>query len=229
MTTEQHSDQQEWEQQQTLLSAAVDGEVSPDDAASLGLHLVDCVRCRRELDEMKRLHALLRALPAPVSERSFLLPLVDPQQSASTERPGKSPVPVSVRVYRRWRIMQWGGASVAAAGLAVALAGGLIFGGTSTAGYTPAPGQITHALPNQQSPSPAITDRSIPNTSPTPPAATPTPEPRQAKERTAASGAGPAVPWAGIGLGMTLGGGALVIAGTAGDRRRRRRLLESRD
>ncbi len=56
-----------------LMSAKLDGELSAEEAKALEGHLRVCPSCRREMEELERLHSLLGALPAeplplPVSE-----------------------------------------------------------------------------------------------------------------------------------------------------------------
>lgn len=46
-----------------LLDAYVDGELGPDDMASIAEHLETCAECRRRLEEREALGRLVRALP----------------------------------------------------------------------------------------------------------------------------------------------------------------------
>ena len=56
------------------LSAYLDGELAPADAAALERHLAECAECRDELAALREVRTLLRALPQPPLPRSFVLP-----------------------------------------------------------------------------------------------------------------------------------------------------------
>ncbi len=62
------------EYRQEQLSAALDGMLTPDEQTSLDVHLAGCEACAHELEELRQVRALLRAVPEPALPRSFLLP-----------------------------------------------------------------------------------------------------------------------------------------------------------
>src|SRR6185312_17309916 len=62
------------EYRQEQLSAALDGMLAPEEQTALDAHLAGCETCRRELEELRQVRMLLRALPEPALPRSFLLP-----------------------------------------------------------------------------------------------------------------------------------------------------------
>lgn len=62
------------EYRQEQLSAALDGMLTPDEQAALDAHLAGCDSCTRELEELRQVRMMLRALPQPAAPRSFLLP-----------------------------------------------------------------------------------------------------------------------------------------------------------
>jgi anti-sigma factor RsiW len=108
----QHSD---WEQQFERLSAYLDNEVGEAERAALERHLPTCEECQTALEELRQTRSLLRALPAPVSPRSFLIPETGavPQPIGRRVAAGTS----SLRHARRARVLQWAGGLVAAVGL----------------------------------------------------------------------------------------------------------------
>lgn len=63
------------EYRQEQLSTALDGMLTPEEQAALDAHLAGCESCRRELEELRQVRSLLRAVPEPALPRSFLLPL----------------------------------------------------------------------------------------------------------------------------------------------------------
>jgi len=63
------------------LSAYMDGELDPSDAARVEKHLKTCSECRQELDSLCQLTSLLRQVPAKKPPRSFLV-----SETAATER-----------------------------------------------------------------------------------------------------------------------------------------------
>lgn len=62
------------EYRQEQLSAALDGALTANEQAALDAHLAGCESCRSELEDLRQVRALLRALPEPALPRSFLLP-----------------------------------------------------------------------------------------------------------------------------------------------------------
>ena len=232
-----------WDEQRERLSAYIDGELPSAEAQQLEAHLASCAECRRELDELRQLRTLLRALPSPRPPRSFTLPET-------------GPVPVPVTVARRERqtrrpstvvarATQWAGGLAAAAGLLLVLGSAL-------------PGFGAHPFATSQTGAgssaaraPASSNTYAPNISPTPtnrrgssagqnldtthaPTAageqaqaaatpTPTPAPRQNVESGPAQSSGevPVLPLTGAGL--VIGGGVLLVGGRVAERRGRRR------
>jgi anti-sigma factor RsiW len=76
------------EYRQEQLSAALDGMLAPEEQAALDAHLAECETCTRELEELRQVRMLLRAMPEPALPRSFLLPtegeLAAPHRAART-------------------------------------------------------------------------------------------------------------------------------------------------
>ena len=76
------------EYRQEQLSAALDAYLMPEEQTALDAHLAGCDTCARELEELRQVRRLLRAMPEPVLPRSFLLPtegeLVAPRSPART-------------------------------------------------------------------------------------------------------------------------------------------------
>ena len=56
------------------LSAYMDGELPPDDAARVEKHLKECADCQRELDSLCELTSLMRQMPSRTPPRSFFVP-----------------------------------------------------------------------------------------------------------------------------------------------------------
>lgn len=130
------------EYRQEQLSAALDGALAADEQAALDAHLAGCESCRSELEELRQVRALLRALPEPALPRSFLLPtegeLAAPRAPAHTreippvgDMAGETPV-TPLRPRDRWEhpsrramrtlgVTRWIGTIAAALGLALFL------------------------------------------------------------------------------------------------------------
>ncbi len=108
-----HNDQRQLE----LLSAYLDGELSETERATLEEHLATCPECQRTLAELQQIRTLLRALPEPALERSFLLPETGAiPETLSRHSPGTQ------ARHRTGRILpaptlQWIGSLVAVVGL----------------------------------------------------------------------------------------------------------------
>jgi anti-sigma factor RsiW len=94
------------EYRQEQLSAALDGMLTPEEQAALDAHLAGCESCRRELEELRQVRSLLRAVPEPALPRSFLLPMdgdlpaphsshTPPAAPASRPPASRSPAPVT--------------------------------------------------------------------------------------------------------------------------------------
>jgi hypothetical protein len=122
------------EYRQKQLSAALDGMLPPDEQAALDAHLAGCVTCARELEELRQVRSLLRAMPQPALPRSFLLPTGDAAASSRTAVQGRQPVPAvtpewpparrsaeAARAMRTLRATRWIGTIAAMLGLALFL------------------------------------------------------------------------------------------------------------
>ncbi len=106
-----HDDQ---EQLTEALSAYLDGALEGAERDMLERHLATCDACRAELAGLRRVGALLRALPEPALPHSFTLP-------AATTRAGR---PAAVRRASGWaRAAQWVGGLAAVLGLGLLVAG----------------------------------------------------------------------------------------------------------
>lgn len=98
-----------------LLSAYIDGNVSPDERALLESHLAECPRCARDLETLRRTVAWVGSLPTMTVPRSFAL---------RPEDVGSGRVP-SVARRPWWQVL----ASPAWVGMVAALACVLFVGG----------------------------------------------------------------------------------------------------
>lgn len=76
-----------------LLSAYLDGEVSPDESTTVREHLGDCEDCRDELQAVMEARAAVRALPL-LEPPAFLLP----REEQEAERRWYMPVAAAVAV-----------------------------------------------------------------------------------------------------------------------------------
>ena len=130
------------EYRQEQLSAALDGMLTPDERVALDAHLAGCASCRRELEEMRQVRSLLRAVAEPALPRSFLLPLegdLPAPRSAQTAQAPRPPVAprtpanvtslrqperrerASARASRTLQVTRWIGTIAAILGLALFL------------------------------------------------------------------------------------------------------------
>ena len=127
------------EYRQEQLSAALDGMLTPDERAALDAHLAGCASCRRELEELRQVRSLLRAVAEPALPRSFLLPLegdLPAPHATQSPRPPVAPrtpasvTPLrqpergeraSVRATRTLQVTRWIGTIAAILGLALFL------------------------------------------------------------------------------------------------------------
>lgn len=131
------------EYRQEQLSAALDGMLTPEEQAELDAHLAGCESCRRELEELRQVRSLLRAVPEPALPRSFLLPLEGNLPAHRTSRtppatsapgaprtptpvtplrpaPGREPTGVhTTRTSRTLQVTRWIGTIAAILGLAL--------------------------------------------------------------------------------------------------------------
>jgi hypothetical protein len=219
----------DWERQREQLSAYLDGELEPDEHATLERHLTDCPACQEELRQLRATRALLRAMPVPALPRSFTLPEEGPVPVPLPRRAAAPPR----RVARRGpRIAQWGGALAAALGLALLLGSALAAGhGTTSLASAPYSGsgaqadQTTSRSPSATSTgpysinSPAVGTGAATQPAKTPKAATPgqqtpTPTPtfapsgRNTNPTNSVNTVPPALPITGAGLFV---GGAVVF------------------
>ena len=127
------------EYRQEQLSAALDGMLTPDERAALDAHLAGCASCRHELEELRQVRSLLRAVAEPALPRSFLLPLegdLPAPHATQSPRPPVAPrtpasvTPLrqpergeraSVRATRTLQVTRWIGTIAAILGLALFL------------------------------------------------------------------------------------------------------------
>jgi anti-sigma factor RsiW len=217
----------DWERQREQLSAYLDGELSAAERTALERHLPTCAECRAELAELRRMRALLGALPTPALPRSFALstggtrprpPVTASRESAQPNRPAW------------YRASQWAGSVAASIGLVLLLGNALL--GTLHTPNSRSGALSTSAAPNygttkstgtadqsQQTPAaptgpeatntPTATDRIGASTAPTP---TPFSEPPPSGQEP------PLLPLTGAGL--LTGGVALLVLGRVARRRR---------
>lgn len=75
-----------WDERREQLSALLDGALPAAERAQLEAHLAGCAACRAELESLRRMSALLRALPQPALPRSFALPLEPSTQQSADDR-----------------------------------------------------------------------------------------------------------------------------------------------
>ncbi len=89
----------DWDRQREQLSALLDNELDEQERADLEAHLGACAECRAELESLRRVRALVRALPQPSLPRSFALPVEAPaaQEASQQAAPAAHPTPVSAR------------------------------------------------------------------------------------------------------------------------------------
>ena len=149
------------EYRQEQLSAALDGMLAPEEQTALDAHLAGCETCARELEELRQVRMLLRAMPEPALPRSFLLPtegeLVAPRNPARTaERaPAMTVTPLrqpTRRATRTLQVTRWIGTIAAVLGMALFLATLLAHQGASYSA-TSAP---SAAQPHSGGPNPAV-------------------------------------------------------------------------
>jgi hypothetical protein len=113
------------EYRQEQLSAALDGMLAPDEQAMLDAHLAGCATCSRELEELRQVRRLLRAMPEPALPRSFLLP-TEEAVGARQPNPNLAPIPLHrnpgpARAVRTLRLTRQIGTIAAVIGLALFL------------------------------------------------------------------------------------------------------------
>ena len=69
-----------------LLSAYIDGELSPQEKALVEGHLRECADCRQELETLRRTVAILRDAPRPALPRSFVIRRADLEKAPALSR-----------------------------------------------------------------------------------------------------------------------------------------------
>jgi hypothetical protein len=120
------------EYRQEQLSAALDGMLAPEEQAALDAHLAGCETCMRELEELRQVRMLLRAMPEPALPRLFLLPtegeLVAPRSVARVAERAPATItnvtPLRQPTRRSTRTLQvtrWVGTIAAVLGMALFL------------------------------------------------------------------------------------------------------------
>ncbi|MGQ9625309.1 MAG: anti-sigma factor family protein [Anaerolineae bacterium] len=120
-----------------MLSAYIDGELSPEQVAQVEEHLRDCPRCAWHLETLRRTVELLRELPIALPPRSFT---IEEKPHAFTFR--------SFYPY-----LKWGTAAVAFLLAVVLMGGALLMFSTSPVPIKEAPPLETPlALPGQPEP-----------------------------------------------------------------------------
>jgi anti-sigma factor RsiW len=146
-----HDDQ---ERLTEALSAYLDDALDGAERDALERHLATCAACRAELAGLRRVGALLRALPEPELPRSFTLPATTPARAERVGAAQAAPV---------WtRAAQWVGGLAAALGAGFLVAGMIPpthFGGAAGAtmaapAHTYSQGGATSA-PGTSAPSPS--------------------------------------------------------------------------
>lgn len=70
------------------LSAYLDRNLTPEEAATVAEHLAECTECRGTLDDLQAVRSLLRAVPARTPHPSLL-----PRTLARIDAPGRRKVP----------------------------------------------------------------------------------------------------------------------------------------
>ncbi len=127
-----------------LLSAYLDGQVSPDERATVETAIAADPAVRARVTDLRATVALLRALPQPVPRRTFIL---TPEQAASI-RPVRGPWPT--RLFP---------AVAAVSAVAAVLCLMLVAGDVATGGFASTQRQTTTARPAVESVSNAVVTR----------------------------------------------------------------------
>jgi hypothetical protein len=231
----------DWDRQQERLSAYLDGALGAEERRELERHLPRCAECQTALAELRRVRALLHALPAPRLPRSFMLP-----EAGDVGSPRHDPVvrqPSAARARPAWYgASQWAGGLAACVGLFLLLGSGLLgltsphptsFGAsprqdhvqsagvqsttTPTGAQTP---RIPNPVPSHSQPEQVgATTSASPTVSPS---VAPTPTPGSTVPRDSELPApGPNLPLLPLtGAGLLAGGAVLVVVGRVARRRR---------
>jgi anti-sigma factor RsiW len=213
----------DWVRQREQLSAYVDGELSAAERAAIERHLPACAECRAELAELRRVRALLGALPAPTLPRSFALPT---GSSTNARLPNASSRANTGSGRPPWyRASQWAGGVAASLGLALLLGNALLGQASPTfrmAASAPQAGsaQSSRTTQDTQQTPGSVTAPSTTNTPPAiRPATTPTPKAviMPGSQPPVGENEPPILPLTGTGL--FIGGVALLVAGRVSRRR----------
>lgn len=136
------------EYRQEQLSAALDGILAPEEQAALDAHLAGCETCTREMEELRQVRMLLRAMPEPALPRSFLLPtegeLTAPHSHArAAERAPTTTTNVTPlrqptrRPARALQVTRWIGTIAAVLGMALFLGTILVHQGAMNSASAP--------------------------------------------------------------------------------------------
>lgn len=224
----------DWDAQRETLSAYLDGRLPPAEAEALRRHLETCSRCAQELAELRRVVALLRALPQPALPRAFTLPTPTPAPAQPARR---------TRLATGWpRVAQWAGGLVAAAGLIIGIAGTVgqipsaMHGVAGSAGVTSAPNHDQRApasatanggMSQPATPAHAVYDGTAAPAQHQTPTVALAPAPTLAPGQTSSTHAGPESPSQEVpalpiaGATLLVAGGVTFAAGRAARRRQR--------
>lgn len=228
------------------LSAYLDGELAPGDAAAIERHLASCAECRDELAGLREVRTLLRALPQPALPRSFALPSTAATPAAAPPRAPVAANPLSSTRSRQAqgtvpalaRAAQWVGGLAACFGLLLILATTVLGGdlGHTFSTAAPASGGASAPMHTSSAPQQTATATAVARTPgtaagvgqpthTTSPAGTATNGPASTNAPPQASAAAtepfPVLPVTGAGL--LVGGVVLLGAGSAAARGRQRR------
>lgn len=139
------------------LSAALDGMLAPEEQSALDAHLAGCETCARELEELRQVRMLLRAMPEPALPRSFLLPtegeLVAPRSAARTAERAPATTVTPLRqptrtATRTLQVTRWLGTIAAVLGMALFLGTLLVHQGAINSASAPNSGQTQYGGPN---------------------------------------------------------------------------------
>jgi len=113
-----------------LLSAYLDGELSPQDAAGVQEHLLDCAACREAYERLRTTKALLGELPPAEPPAEFWAALRAPQAPPRRRTAGRAPAAPDVSIWRGLTIVRRPAWALAAILLVVALAATPLIKGT---------------------------------------------------------------------------------------------------
>ena len=137
---------------QAMISSYLDDALSNKDMEKIEVHIVSCDVCSQEIDELRAVVGVLRAMPTVPAPRSFAIPVPARSWVPEPSRPWWSPAPLV-------------GLRAAAAGAAIALA--VVFAGDLSGSFGSSPDvpiQVgkTEPAPLITSGTPAGAEKSIP-------------------------------------------------------------------